>query len=86
MFVMTIRIMSDKEGILNELGKENIWKIMKKGVSYKNYFTEFMFILVMVCVKCSSTICYFVICYFTFVFKISHILLEFMNEFHNLNL
>ena len=45
--------------------------------------TDFMILLVMVCVTYSSTILSLIIFNFRFVFKISLILLEFMNKFDN---
>ena len=48
----------------------------------KNYCTEFM---VIVCIRYSSTIQSLIIFNFTFAFKISLILFEFINKFINQN-
>ena len=56
---MIIRTPSEEVSILNELGKENLWKIWKIMKSYekyeklmfiKNCCVEFMILQVMVCI------------------------------------
>ena len=52
----------------------------------KNYFTELMILLVMVCITLQSIIHSLIIFNFSFVFKISPFLLKFHSKFHNKNM
>ena len=53
-----------------------------KMVFLRNYCTELIILIVIVCISLLSTILPLMIFNFPLVFKISPFLLEFMNKFH----
>ena len=77
---------SEWEVVLGAPDRVNIL-CLKNNISY-NYCTDFMFLVVMMCVTCANTILCLINLQFNFcsVFKITHNLFEFMNKFSNQNL